>query len=359
MTAKEYLVKRSVSRLLAGTKGYGLFSGDNNAEWGVISRKNHLINGDFRVVQRGSNVIGVDDTYQAADRWITLQDTGTGPSVRSDNVSLSPPSLGGGYFDICISGGGSNKFGRMQIIESQDMYHLRGGTVSLGFNLYTTSVITDVRAAVLSWSGTADTVTSDPVSSWEAAGTNPTLVASWAYANTPSNVRTADSTWARVKIEGMTVPSNANNLAVVIWNNDTTHTLNVDFFAVNDVQLEEGAICTRFERRPIGEELALCLRYTRILGANGNGTYNAATRILVSAGFEIPMRAAPTATLLSTAFQILDVGVGFQTGAASAIVGSSLHPRGVYLDISGFTGLTAGSEIRVVSADIVRLEAEL
>lgn len=248
--------------IATGTKGYALVAGTSGGIYEPISRKNLLINGDFRIVQRGSNVIGVDDTYQAADRWYTLQDTGTGPSVRSDNASVASPAGGGQYSDICISGGGSNKFGRMQIVESQDMFHLRGGTVSLGFNLYTTSGISDVRAAILTWGGTADSVTSDPVSNWGSSGGTVTFgVTNWTSDYVSGNLRTADNTWARIKIEGVSISSGANNIAVVIWNNDTSHTVNVDSYSVNDVQLERGAICTEFDRRPLAQELQMCQRY--------------------------------------------------------------------------------------------------
>ena len=51
-----------------------------------------------------------------------------------------------------------------------------------------------VKAAVISWSSTADTVTSDVVSAWGNEGTRPTLATNWTYENTNADANTGNFT---------------------------------------------------------------------------------------------------------------------------------------------------------------------
>jgi hypothetical protein len=120
--------------------------------------------------------------------------------------------------------------------------------------------ITDVKAAVLQWTGTADAVSADPVTTWAASGSGVTTYSgSWAQANTPATTvpTTAPTLY---KIEGITLSSTLTNLGVMIWNDDTT-TTNADQLFIGDVQLEKGAVCTDFERITYAHDLANCQRF--------------------------------------------------------------------------------------------------
>ena len=136
------------------------------------------------------------------------------------------------------------KFGIVQIIEQINCHHaLASGKVSLSFKMKASDAsIDDVRAAVVSWSGTADTVTSDIVSAWEAEGTNPTLITNATYENTPANLSPTTS-FAEYKIENITVDtSNTGNLLVFIWSGVTDVEADDSLF-ITDVQLETGVAC--------------------------------------------------------------------------------------------------------------------
>lgn len=113
---------------------------------------------------------------------------------------------------------------------------------------------------ILSWTDTKDSVTSDVVQAWGAAGENPTLVANWAFENAPANLALTANWQSIFKAENINIDAaGAKNLAVFIWVDDTDAAIN-DYLLLTDIQLEQG-LCTPFERRDIGQEKALCLRY--------------------------------------------------------------------------------------------------
>ena len=93
--------------------------------------------------------------------------------------------------------------------------------------------------------------------------------------------------------------------------------LNVEFGigTLSLVQLEAGSVTTPFERRPYGQELALCQRYyVQMDGpANyfANGHQNSTTQYDAQGVLPVVMRAAPTASLIGTV--IIKVTVGGST----------------------------------------------
>lgn len=228
--------------------------------WGRLARKNLVINGDMSISQRllrGTSVAAVDMTYQATDRWKTLFAGGTAWNVQ--NFAIGSLTGSSPNFHLLQSGGNSPKGGGLYIFESIDTAPLRSLAVSLQALLVAAASIADVRWALLSWSGTADAPT-DPVSAWNADGTNPTLAASWAYINTPANLGLSGGVLTLKKLENQTVPTNCNNLAIMIWCEDSVNTAGQSFYWT-DVQLELGAVCTSFERIPVAQTLLLCQRY--------------------------------------------------------------------------------------------------
>lgn len=220
--------------------------------------RNMLINGDFRVAQRGTSFVSGannDDTYNL-DRWTLLSD---GNDIVDVTQSTTAPTAG--LYSIGLDVETVNKkFGIIQIVEQQNIVGALGQVVTLSFQARISGTsISNVKAVVLAWSGTADTVTSDVVSAWGADGVTPTFATNWTAENTSSNLGVTSS-WATYRLQATIDTANTKNLAVFIWNDDTTTTLG-DFLYVTDVQLEIGAVASPFERRSYGEELALCQRY--------------------------------------------------------------------------------------------------
>lgn len=252
--------------------------------------KNVLINGCMTHNQRNDAAARNDDTY-GLDRWLVISDGNGVVTATQDATGLPAGARRAMKLTWQVAG---KQAGIVQVVEGANARHLIGGAVSLSFRAKA-SGLANLRAAVLAWDGSEDAVTSDVVSAWAGAGTNPTWAANWTAENAPSNLDVSGGAWTGFKIENVAVDTaNAENLAVVVWLDDTDAAIN-DTLLITDVQLEPGAAATGFGRRPVGQELALCRRYYqrfrcgwigRLVGTGAS--YGA------SASFPIQMRSAPT-----------------------------------------------------------------
>lgn len=258
---------------------------------GPLEYRNAIINGRFAIAQRGTSFVATannDDSYNL-DRWYVLSDGNDVVDI-TQNTSVVPT---GGKYALALDVETINKkFGIAQIIEHENCIGLIGETVTLSFKakVSATTKLDNVKAAIVSWSGTADTVTSDIVSAWNVEGTNPTLIANATYENTPANLNLTTS-YATYSVTAAVDTASAANIIVFIWSDVTDTTLG-DFLYITDVQLELGSVATPFEHRPIGTELALCQRYLIRWGASKriavvargvvNSSYRAATTLPVA-----------------------------------------------------------------------------
>ena len=261
--------------------------------------RNHLINGNFQIAQRGTSFVAGannDDTYNL-DRWYILSD---GNDIVDITQSTTEVPANGSQTSIALDVETVNKkFGIAQIIEQRNCQSLIGNTVTLSFKakVSSTAKLDNVKCAIVSWSGTADTVTSDIVSAWNVEGTNPTLIANATYENTPANLNVTTS-WAAYSVSAAVDTASTKNIIVCIWS-DVTDTTAGDFLYITDVQIEVGALATPFERRSLGTELALCQRYyQQYKDPPARGVASSATQIS-RVGFSLPviMRVAPTGSL--------------------------------------------------------------
>lgn len=223
--------------------------------------RNRLINGDFRVAQRGTSFTSTtspannDNTY-LLDRWVLLSDGNDIVDVTQSNVAPT-----GGLFSIGLDVETANKkFGILQVIEQRNIIGMFNQQCTLSFKARTTGTsIANMKAVILSWTGTADTVTRDVVSAWGADGVTPTWAASWTAENTPQNLAPSN-TWTTYTITATVDTASTNNVAVFIWCDDMTTTVG-DFLYITDVQFEVGALATPFERKTTSTVFAECQRY--------------------------------------------------------------------------------------------------
>ena len=310
----------------------------------LAGMRNRIINGNFAIGQRGTTFASSANNNDAytLDRWYILSDGNDAIDVTRE-TSVVPTNQ---KYAIALDVETANKkFGIAQIIESDNCVGLTGGTVTLSFKakVSATTKLDNVKAAVVAWSGTADTVTSDIISAWGAEGTNPTLIANATYENTPANLSVTTS-YATYSITASVDTASTTNIIVFIWS-DVTDTTAGDFLYVTDVQLEPGSVATPFEQRPIGTELALCQRYcivsTQSIAAFSFYTPVSSTSDLgANVFFHVTMRATPTVAL----------GTQSTPGAGGA---GNLSPDGFrYTGITGasntaysVTGFTATSEL--------------
>jgi hypothetical protein len=235
-------------------------------KWAALSsgavNKNYLINGGFAVAQRGTSFTAGannDDAY-TLDRWYILSDTNDVIDVTQD-TSTVPTN---GQFAIALDVETVNKkFGIATIIENKDVIGLVGNTVTFSFKakVSATTKLDNVKAAIVAWSGTADTVTSDIISAWGAEGTNPTLIANATYENSPVNLNLTTS-YATYSVSGAVDTASTKNLILFIWSDVTDTTLG-DFVYIAEAKLELGSSATSFvySGDSFSGEVANCQRY--------------------------------------------------------------------------------------------------
>jgi hypothetical protein len=316
---------------------------------GSLSNRNKIINGAMQIAQRGTNFAGgttnADDAY-TLDRWYVLSEGSD--SIDVDQVADSPDD-GGKCIRLDVETTGE-KFGIAQIVEASNCTGLIGNTVTLSFAAKVSNARIDtVKAAVVAWSGTADTVTSDIISAWNADGTTPTLIANATFENTPADLGVTTS-WATYEITATVDTASAANLIVFIWSDDATNPLAGDFLYITNVQLEAGDTATPFEHRSYGQELALCHRYYQKITYAGSNTIAVGLTFTTTAAvarinFLQEMRAAPSITLppagqtSGTMSFLNNSSFPSATGSHSA---GAIESHSFTVDAAGYTGL-AGS----------------
>lgn len=290
----------------------------------LAGTRNRIINGDFSVAQRGTSFVSGannDDAY-TLDRWYILSDGNDAIDVTQETSTVPTNQKYAIALDVETI---NKKFGIAQIIENVNCVGLTGGNVTLSFKakVSSTTKLDNVKAAIIAWSGTADTVTSDIISAWGAEGTNPTLIANATYENTPANLSVTTS-YATYSLSANIDTASTSNIIVFIWSDVTDTTLG-DFLYVTDVQLEPGTVATPFERRSYGQELALCQRYYEIFGPVAIMLpWSSGTQIVRGQGqFAVTKRTVPSITLGSKIAG---------TGTASA---NNVYTNGVEFAASG------------------------
>jgi hypothetical protein len=346
-----------LGEIVTGYSGQFLQTTGTTSQWATVRNfKNALINGDFAIDQRvrpGDSVAHVstsafpnnDDAY-TLDRWYILSDGNDIVDVTqaTDAPTNQLTSIGLDVETI------NKKFGIAQIIEQSNCVGLIGQNVSLSFKARVTSTtkLDNIKAAIVSWSGTADTVTSDIISAWGAEGTNPTLIANATYENSPANLSVTTS-WTTYTIENVAIDTaSAKNIIVLIWSDVTDTTLG-DFIYLTDVQLEAGNVATPYDRLPIDTQLERCLRYTYGLwqtSANapfGIGLCTATNKFDTIIPYPVPMRGTPSATYSAgTTFRIYTTAsFAANSIATAAISRNSLHMQATRTAADLTTG-TAG-----------------
>jgi len=256
-----------------------------------------------------------DDTY-LLDRWNLLSD---GNDIVDVSQSTEIPV--GALLSCALEVETINKkFGKLQVIEQKNCAHMIGGVVSLSFEALVTDItkLDNIKAAVISWSGTADVVTSDIISTWNAEDTTPTLSANWTFENTPANLSVTDAwTGGRYKIENISIDtSNAKNIGVFIWSDGFCDTL-ANIFRFTNVQLEKNSIATDYAWHDVSIDLAGCQRrygksYAQdvvpgaattdnICGININQVANSDHTVGNMAFFKVTMAGQPSVTLYDAA----------------------------------------------------------
>jgi hypothetical protein len=327
--------------------------------------KNRLLNGSFNIAQRGTSFVSGannDDTYNL-DRWYILSDgndavditqTTTVPTGAKYSIGLDVETV-------------NKKFGIAQIIENVNCYDAIGGNVTLSFQakVSATTKLDNVKCAVIAWSGTADSVTSDIISAWGAEGTNPTLIANATYENTPANLNVTTS-WATYSVTANVDTASTTNIIVFIWSDVTDTTLG-DFLYITNAQLEIGSTATPFERRMYGQELALCQRYYWQTSTVSNqfqsfGAQSSTTTAEFCFINPVFMRAAPTVSVnnANTFASYNWSNSGSKTATAYSLQYAKVRDFIIAITWSGADGATSQARpLDISTSDPLKVSAEL
>lgn len=226
----------------------------------VLQRPNLLPNGEFQVWQEGTSFSAIGEDTYAADGCIVLSN-GSGTIDAEQDATVKPT---GAYASLKATVTTANrKFGFLFPIESRDAAAVIGGKASLSFKARGhsgNSTLETIRAAIIAWSGTADSITSDAVDVWNAAGVDPTLATNWTYESAPFSI-TLGTTFREYRINNIPIDaSGAANVAVFIWVDDTDATVG-DILYLADVNLVPGEVATPIMRQDFGTALRSCQRY--------------------------------------------------------------------------------------------------
>ena len=358
----------------------------------ISGTDNKIMNGNFAANQRAAlfttsytdstPITNADDTY-LFDRWKLLSDGdnivdvhsyGRTMGSRDFSTNSSPPWMPAetGFAMAMDVETANKKFGQAQFIESMNCNDLRGQTCTLSWKARAEvgQTSTSIKAAVIGWFGTSDTITSDIISAWNSEGTDPTLVANAEYLNVPSNIL-LNSTMKTYSLK-VNVPVGIKNVIVFIWNDmsdgDVGTTVG-DFIFLSDVQLERGDFENpRFQNETYDATLTKCQRYYFQSGRSaeqftivGSGLINTATVAWFQIPYlQAPLRAAGTITSNGTVF-VFDGQVQKAVSDIDGIVYSS--PDSLWFRVTHASGTTQGRGAQLhtnnTSADWVAVDAEL
>jgi hypothetical protein len=340
--------------------------------------RNRIINGDYRVVQKGTSFTigtgGTNNTY-TLDRWNGWLGAGSGSATwtytqtavvppgsgLSNSLAVTVTSVPTTYSWSAIS----------QPIEGYNIADLAWGTsygspVTISF--WVKSSIAGNYSILLIIGGTASGGPPIYGAQYTISGVN-----AWQYITLsvppPPNGTTVNTTsgigvsinFGLVNLD--TVGNAAGGTSPLGWSATGSNRWAVpgqafwgkslsDYFYITGVQFEKGTVATPFEVRPFGTELFLCQRYYQVIGQNqGSTTYfGTAFAYTTSASYlalplGVSMRTAPTSVTSNVvgAYNILATGIGGQ--AVTSITLTSASSQSVGLQVGTAAVLTAGQGV--------------
>jgi len=308
--------------------GFGTFDVANtytrteaDATFAPIARAkpNLIINGDFRVWQRGTSFAAAVGVY-TADRWkqggnhdgaITVQKTSTYLEV---DVTTADTSIGAGQYCQMLYGieGYDVEFLGWGTADAKDVTlsfkhaHTKTGTycVKIGNAAANRSYIAEYTQGVAdTWETSTITIPGCTDGTWEVT-TSAGIYIVFTYA--------AGSNY---QLPGSPQPTNSWEVGNYLASTNQVNALDStsNYLRFDKVKLEEGSIATDFEPRPFSEELTLCQRYyqksyeqgTAPGSVTANGAWNlaadrAALVQYISEPFLVMMRTTPTFAVYGT-----------------------------------------------------------
>jgi hypothetical protein len=330
--------------------------------------KNKIINGDFRINQRGftSNTSG-GDVYEF-DRW-QCTSASTGTVTRTAETFTPGTAPVAGYeaknfyrYDVTGQSGAGARANATQLIESVRTF--AGETITISFWAKAASGTPSIAVAIQQSFGTGGS----PSASVTTAAGKEEITTSWARYS---------YTVAVPSISGKTIgTTNDGALGIQIWFSGgstydartTSLGIQTNTFDIWGVQAEAGSVATAFQTATgtLQGELAACHRYYQLL-ASGNGKALGMANSYATTAFDafihlpVEMRTTPTLSVVSgTNYYQIYTTLGTTFNDFS--LGGNTTARVVGLNKTGLSGLTAGQSGLVTTnnaSSSVAVSAEL
>ena len=314
--------------------------------------RNRLINGDFRVNQRGTYSTTNNTRTFTADRWWVF----TGTSTAGSPSYVSSTGLNDFPFALRVQRTAANTgvaaVAAGQTIESVNVYGLQGEVVTISF----------WARAGANFSGISNILnTVVTVGTGVDQGTIAFINATWT-GQTSSTIGAAQlgTSWKKFTYS-YEVPSTTTELALYFIYTAAGTAGAADYFDITGVQLETGSRATSFEHRPYDVELASCQRYyQRIALSNtvtvGFGHVQSGTTERFTVPTPVSLRTTPALTATGSFTSVGSNG----NFALSSFSVRELESNTVILEAVSATGHTTGPLIMFgVNGNVLVFDSEL
>ena len=300
--------------------------------------RNQLINGDFRIWQRGTS-FAADTAQYIADRWYVPAQNG---AVILDTSTQAPNSHS---WSLRIATGQQ----RSRISQGVELLGTGWAGVWAPGTTWTVSYWAKVSggtAVVGTALDFADTVANDA---------NKVAVSTSGFTH---NITT---TWTRFThtftIAAGVKPANTNKCFRLTLVNENPVLGNL---YLSEFQIEPGPVATPFEHRPYAAELALCQRYCQKIGILGSifNAHSQGSSSYIKCSSPVSMRANPTVNITSVS---ASAGRMLTSGASTAfnVVGASFNETNSSLRVTPLATTNSFAPYTVGPTNTITLEAEL
>jgi hypothetical protein len=305
-----------------------------------FSPPNVLVNGGQGRWARGTASAAYADDAYAADAWYVLTQTASITAQRTTGDANSPYAC-----RLTQTQAAAQRFGYAHAAEAADSAPLAGKSVRFQARVRISNSQA-VRVAVLEWTGTADSVTSDVVNDWT-SGTYTAgnfFLASDLTVAAAGSATPAANTWATIGLNA-TLSSSCKNVIVLVWTEGTAaQNVTLD---LTELYLFRGTGATDWTPRANGDDQQRCERLVWAVEDNASSTtahagvgYAATTttgRIFVYPPTE--MRKEPAITVTVTDWDMSDGAT--QTTLTNLTLGAvNSSTRCYQLTITVAAGLT-------------------
>lgn len=301
--------------------------------------KNAIINGNFDIWQRGTSFSTPASGDYSADRMTVVYDGTIGTfTVSRQSFALGQTDVPGEpeffwRWDHTVAGSGSAIRAFLQRIE--DVRTFGAEQVTISFYAKADSARTVVSRLVQNF-GTSGA----PSARVGTAAQDNSLTTSW---------QRFTHTVTLASISGKTLGTDGDDHIELelVFPLNTTMTIDI-----GRIQVELGDIATSFERLPLVQELARCLRYTWVTGpinaayVFGAGQCISTTGARIFVKLPVAMRKIPAVTFSASA----DFAVTKADGTDEAVITmgtTSIHAEAVVLSATVAANLVAGNATRL------------